>query len=78
MLDFFNRNFGRFLVEQSGNPVADATTALSSGHMMRKGGRPQRIASGWAIVRPGRSTMQFELAADGIDYSNLTLSLIYI
>ena len=72
MLDFFNRNFGRFLVEQSGDPVADAATALSSGHMMRKGGRPQRIASGWAIVRPGRSTMQFELAADGIDYSKLT------
>lgn len=72
MLDFFNRNFGRFLVAQSGNPVADATTALSSGHTMRKGGRPQRIASGWAIVRPGRSTMQFELAADGIDYSRLT------
>lgn len=72
MLDFFNRNFGRFLVEQTGDPVADATMALSSGHMMRKGGRSQRIASGWAIVRPGRSTMQFELAADGIDYSKLT------
>ena len=72
MLDFFNGNFGRFLVAQSGNPVADAATALSSGHTMCKGGRPQRIASGWAIVRPGRSTMQFELAAAGIDYSKLT------
>ena len=72
MLDFFNQNFGRFLVEQTSDPIANATTALYSGHMMRKGGRPQRIASGWAIVRPGRSTMQFELAASGIEYSKLT------
>jgi hypothetical protein len=35
MLDFFNENFGRHLVEQTGDPVADATAALSSGHRMR-------------------------------------------
>lgn len=72
MLTFFNQNFGRFLVEQTGQPAQDAQRALSSGHAMRKGGHPQRIASGWAIVRPGRPTMQFALAADGIDYSTQT------
>ena len=53
MLEFFNDNFGRYLVEQTDDPVANARRALSSGHRMHKGGRPQRIASGWAIVRPG-------------------------
>jgi len=72
MLDFFNQNFGRYLVEQTGRPARDAQRALSSGHKMRKGGLPQRIASGWAIVRPERSTMQFELAADDFEYSKLT------
>lgn len=72
MLTFFNDNFGRYLAEQTGNPAADAQRALSKGHVMKKGGAPQRIASGWAIVRPGRPTMQFELAAAGIDYSKLT------
>lgn len=72
MLQFFNDNFGRYLVEQTGEPVADARRALSSGHRMKKPGMPQRIASGWAVVRPGKSTMQFELAAEGIDYSKLT------
>lgn len=72
MLDFFNANFGRLLTAQTGNPAADAQRALSSGHATRKGGKSQRIASGWAIVRPGRPTMQFELAAAGIDYSRLT------
>ena len=72
MLRFFNDNFGRHLVEQFGDPVEDARRALSSGHRMKKAGMPQRIASGWAIVRPGRSTMQFELAAQGIDYSKQT------
>lgn len=72
MLTFFNENFGRYLVEQTGNPAADAQRALSSGHVMKKGGPGQRIASGWAVVRPGWPTMQFELAAEGIEYSRLT------
>ena len=72
MLDFFNQNFGRFLTKQTGNAAADAQRALSSGHAMKKGGFPQRIASGWAIVRPDRPTMQFELAAAGIEFSRLT------
>jgi len=38
----------------------------------RKKIMPQRIASGWAVIRPGRSTMQFELAATGIEYSKRT------
>ena len=72
MLKFFNDNFGRHLTTQTGNAPADAQRALSSGHVMKKGGAPQRIASGWAIVRPGKPTMQFELAAAGIEYSKLT------
>lgn len=72
MLAFFNENFGRYLTAQTGNPTADAQRALSSGHRMKKGGAPQRIASGWAIVRPNWPTMQFELAAEGIEYSRLT------
>ena len=69
MLSFFNDHFGRYLTAQTGAASADAQRALSSGHAMLKGGAPQRIASGWAIVRPGQSTMQFELAAKGIAYS---------
>lgn len=72
MLKFFNDNFGHFLTEQTGNAAADAQRALSKGHVMRRGGGPQRIASGWAIVRPGKPTMQFALAADGIEYSTQT------
>lgn len=72
MLEFFNQNFGRFLTAQTGNAAADAQHALSKGHVMKKVGAPQRIASGWAIIRAGQSTMQFELAAKGIAYSRLT------
>jgi len=72
VLKFFNDNFGRHLVEPSDDPAADARRALASGHRMKKAGPAQRIASGWAVIRPGRSTLQFELAATGIDYSKLT------
>jgi len=73
MLNFFNENFGRHLVEQGADPVANARSALSSGHRMKKeGGIPQRIASGWAVIRAGRSTLQFELAATGLEYSKKT------
>jgi hypothetical protein len=63
MLEFFNSNFGRHFVEQTGDAMADARVALSGGHTMKKGGMPQRISSGWAIVRPNKSVMQMKFAA---------------
>lgn len=69
MLEFFNVNFGRHFVEQTGDAMADARAALSGGHSMKKGGGPQRISSGWAIVRPGRSVLQMKFAATGVDYA---------
>lgn len=67
--EFFNAHFGRHLVEQTGDAVADATRALSGGHAMAKGGPPQRIASGWAVISPKGSTLQFKLASPGLRYS---------
>ena len=71
-LEFFNTYFGRHLVAQTGHAQADATRALSTGHAMAKGGTAQRIASGWAIIRPSGSTLQFKLAATGLHYSDQT------
>ena len=71
-LEFFNQYFGRHLVAQTGHAVADATRALSSGHAMAKGGSPQRIASGWAVVSAGGSTLQFKLASTGLHYGEQT------
>ena len=72
VLDLFNQSMGCHLVEQTANVVDNAQRALSSGHTMLKGGNPQRISSGWAIVQPQRTTMQFKLAAKGIIYSEIT------
>ena len=71
-IEFFNKNFGRHLVEQTGDPLADASRALSSGHQMAKGGTAQRIASGWAVITDKGSTLQFKLAAKGLRYSEQT------
>jgi hypothetical protein len=71
-LDFYNRLMGCNLVEPSGDPVDDAQRALSGGHLMAKGGPPQRIASGWAVVTERGATLQFKLAAQGIRYSDAT------
>ena len=71
-LEFFNQYFGRHLVAQTGNAVADATRALSSGHKMAKGGASQRIASGWAVISEAVSTLQFKLAATGLRYGDQT------
>ena len=71
-LEFFNQYFGRHLVTQTGHAVADATRALSSGHKMAKGGGPQRIASGWAVISEEVSTLQFKLAATGLHYGEQT------
>lgn len=71
-LEFFNNYFGCHLVAQTDNAVADATRALSTGHKMAKGGGPQRIASGWAVISEEMSTIQFKLAASGLRYGDQT------
>jgi hypothetical protein len=71
-LELFNYAFGRHLVEQTDSAAANARRALSSGHQMAKGGKSQRIASGWAVIKQRGATMQFKLAAKGIEYSTMT------
>ena len=68
---FFNQSFGRFLVNQDGAPHEAAWRALSSTHALAKGGQ-NRIVSGWAIIRPGNSSMQQKLAVEGIAYDDRT------
>jgi hypothetical protein len=71
-LDYFNRLMGRHLVEQTGDALVDAQRALSGGHRMAKGGAPQRIASGWAVLTGEGASLQFKLAAAGLTYSEST------
>lgn len=71
--DFFNQNFGRFLAEQTGNEMADAQTALSKNHELQTG-KTSRLSSGWAIVRPGRSSLQLGVKCTGIEITGNTVS----
>lgn len=64
--EFFNQNFGRYLTQQSENPLADAQTALSMNHKLQTG-KTSRLSSGWAIVRPGRSSLQLGVDCTGIE-----------
>ena len=68
---FFNTNFGRHLVAQHGEPHEAAHRALSSNHRLLKG-TASRLSSGWAIVRPSRSSVQLKLAATGLHYDERT------
>lgn len=75
--EFFNDNFGRHLVSQQtqkgekADAPAAAWRALSSNHTLAKGSMG-RLASGWAIVRPGTSSVQLRLAAAGLHFDERT------
>jgi hypothetical protein len=69
--EFFNENFGRHLVEQTGEPYQATARALSSNHQLAKG-TSGRLASGWAIVKPSTATIQLKLAAEGLHYDDRT------
>ena len=71
--DFFNKNFGCHLTEQTGNALTDAQTALSMNHQLLTG-RTSRLASGWAIIRPGRSSLQLGVECSGIEIVGNTVS----
>lgn len=60
---FFNENFGCFLVKQTNVPHMNASEALSKTHPLQKGGQ-NRIVSGWAIIRPSGTVMQQKLDID--------------
>ena len=69
--EFFNEHFGRHLVRAAGAPHEAAHAALSSNHKLAKG-TDSRLGSGWAIVRPGRSSVQLKLAASGLHFDERT------
>ena len=70
--EFFMANFGRHLIDAEGlTPAQGAEKALSSNHTTIKG-TPSRLSSGWAIVRPGTSSLQLKLRAPGIAYDDRT------
>ena len=70
--DFFMENFGRHLTNADGLTAAQGAEAvLSSVHETIKG-TPSRLSSGWAIVRPGTSSLQLKLRAKGIAYDDRT------
>jgi len=70
--EFFVENFGKYLVNYDGlTPSAAAWKALSSNHKLQKG-TDSRLTSGWAIVRPTKSSVQLKLAATGLNYDERT------
>ncbi|WOJ93682.1 hypothetical protein R0135_00595 [Congregibacter variabilis] len=69
--EFFNAHFGRHLVTQQGEPHEAAQRCLSSSHKLAKG-TSGRLASGWAVVKAGRGTVQLKLATEGLEYSDIT------
>ena len=71
--DFFNKNFGCHLTKQTDNALADAQTALSMNHQLLTG-KVSRLASGWAIIRPGGSSLQLGVKCSGITIAGNTVS----
>ena len=69
--EFFNTHFGSRLVKQEGTAPQAAWRALSSSHKLIKG-TDSRLSSGWAIVRPGTSSVQLKLAATGLHVDERT------
>ena len=69
--DFFNKNFGKLLVQQNNDPYENAARALKSTHLMASG-KISRLGSGWAIVKENHAVLQLKLAAEGIKYDDRT------
>ncbi len=69
--EFFNQNFSRHLVEQTGDPWDIAQRCLSASHPLAKG-TTGRLGSGWAIVKPGQGIVQLKLAVSGLVYDDRT------
>jgi len=70
--EFLNEYFGKYLVATEGlTPSSAAWKVLSSNHRLQTG-KQSRLNSGWAIVRPGKSTLQLKLSASGVEYDNRT------
>ncbi len=70
--EFFIEYFGKHLMDcEEHSPSVAAWKVLSSNHKQKKGSL-SRLTSGWAILRPHKSTIQLELTASGLDYDKRT------
>lgn len=63
---FFIEYFGRFLVERTGDDIADTERVLNISFTNRAG-KPQRLAAGWAVVSPGGSRLQLDIPVRGVE-----------
>lgn len=74
-LAWFNERFSRRLIALSGDPVADATRALSTTYpILKKDGTPSasRLASGWGVVTDDAATLQLRLVGKDVEVGEAT------
>tara|TARA_Y100000589_G_scaffold306881_1_gene322019 strand:+ start:545 stop:1009 length:465 start_codon:yes stop_codon:yes gene_type:complete len=72
--EFFNKNFGKYLTEQTNRPHMDAWHALSKSHPMinKEGKKSSSRLGGWAIIRSGSVITQFNSIEDAIVHDTRT------
>ena len=69
--EFFNENFGRHLVDQTGDPWDAAHRCLNANHPLATG-KTMRLGAGWAIIKQGEAIVQLKLATKGLIYDDRT------
>ena len=60
--EFIQQNFAKHLIELSGDPVVDSEAVLTGN--VPTVSKPQRLSSGWAIIKESGATVQLKVAGD--------------
>ena len=76
---FFYEHFGKHLsAERSNKPHMDASRVLRASYPLKGKPTPTRLAFGWAIIRPGKSSLKLNLDIAGITCDSRPESMSFL
>lgn len=81
---FFYENFGRYFdASQSNKSHMDVSNVIRGSYPLKEkdkvgNTRYTRLAFGWAIIRPGESSIKLDLDIPGISYDSRTESMAFL
>ncbi|MDA7755429.1 hypothetical protein N8933_10510 [Pseudomonadales bacterium] len=74
---FFMENFGKFLLQDEGEPHDLTARVLNESHLHPPPKSAKRLTNTWALIQPGKALLKTRLQAKGITYTEQTSTEVF-
>jgi len=75
--DFFMENFGKFLLQDEGEPSELTARVLNEAHPHPAPKSAKRLTNTWALIQPGKALLKTPLQAKGFTHTERTSTEVF-